>query len=155
MPARDEQQEVGKIEAVGEPGGERMRLEMIDRDEGHAASKRDRLPRDHANDQPADQAWPRCRCHAVDRIESEGGLGQRLDDRRVEQLDMGARGDLRHHPAIDGVKVELRAHHARQDGAAAVGLEPHEGGCGLVAARLDAEHASGGYVGRRSSWGFL
>ena len=57
---------------------------------------------------------------------------------------MGARGDLRHHPAIDGVQIELRAHHARQDRAAPVSLEPHEGRCGLVAARLDAEHGQGG-----------
>jgi len=33
MPARDQQQRVGKVDAVGQPGGERMRLEVVDRQE--------------------------------------------------------------------------------------------------------------------------
>ncbi len=56
---------------------------------------------------------------------------------------MCARGDLRHHPAIDRMQIELRAHDIRQDLAAPVGLKPHDGGCGLVAARLDAENGEG------------
>ena len=107
------------------------------------------------DDQPADQAGPCRRGDAVDLIERKPCLCQRLKDRGIEQIDMGARGDLRHHPAIDRMQIELRAHHVRQDLAAPVGLEPHHGGCGLVAARLDAENGEGGRLARRSSWGFL
>ena len=34
MSTRDEQEQIGKVEPIGEPGRERVRLEMIDRDEG-------------------------------------------------------------------------------------------------------------------------
>ena len=39
MSARDEQQEIGEAEAVGETGGQRMRLQMIDRDEGERRAR--------------------------------------------------------------------------------------------------------------------
>jgi len=38
------------------------------------------------------------------------------------------------------MQVELRAHDARQDLAATIGGAAHDSGCGLIAARLDAEH---------------
>ena len=83
---------------------------------------------------------------AMPSMASEGraGLGQRLGDEAVERLDMGARGDLRHHAA------ERR--HARRSatarcwtgccrGPSSCALD-HRGG-GLVAGRLDAEHKHG------------
>ena len=39
VPARDEQQQIGKAEPIGQAGGQRMRLQMIDGDEGHAAAR--------------------------------------------------------------------------------------------------------------------
>ncbi len=48
----------------------------------------------------ADQARPGGGGDAVDVVEPEAGLGQRRLDHAVEQRDMGARGDLRHHAAI-------------------------------------------------------
>ena len=51
MAARDEQQEIGEGEPIGEAGGQRMRLEMIDRDEGNAAPERDGLAHGDADDQ--------------------------------------------------------------------------------------------------------
>ena len=131
------------------PSSERVRLEMIDRDERDAAPERDRLGGDDADDEPADQAWPCCRRDAIDLIERKPRLVERLKDRGIEQLDMGARRDLRHHPAIDLVQVELRAHHVRQDLAAPVGLEPNQGGSRLVAARLDAENGQRGALAAR------
>ncbi len=56
---------------------------------------------------------------------------------------MGAGGDFRHHAAIGRMQVELRAHHARKDLAAAVLVPPHDRRRGFVAARLDAEHDQG------------
>jgi NAD(P)H-dependent FMN reductase len=52
---------------------------------------------------------------------------------------MGASGNLRHHAAVRAVLVELGAHNVRQHPAAAVAFAKHDGGGGLVAARLDAE----------------
>ena len=73
-------------------------------------------------------------------VEAETSFGQRLGDQNIEQLDMGARGDLRHDAAELGVQRKLRAHHIGEDDALAACLAPHQGGGGLVAARLDAEH---------------
>src|SRR6188768_1484800 len=98
-----------------------MRLEMIDRDEGQPAAKRDCFACYHADDESADQPRARGGRDSVKRIEIEARLGERLLDRYIEQLDMGARGDLRHDATISRMQVELRAHHARQDLAATIG----------------------------------
>ena len=150
MPARDEQQEIGEGEAVGETGGQRVRLEMIDRDEAECrAPSAIALAVVTPTISPPIRPGPRCRGDAVDLIERKPCLAQRLKDRGIEQIDMGARGDLRHDPAIDRMQIELRAHDIRQDLAAPVGLKPHDGGCGLVAARLDAEKGEGDVAGGR------
>ena len=138
--ARDEQQEIGKSQAMGEARCERVRFEMVHGDEGQPARKRDRLARGNADDQPADQPRPSGCGDAVDAVEAETGFGQRLGDQDIEQLDMGARRDLRHDAAERGVQRKLRAHHIGEDDALAACLTPHQGGGGLVAARLDAEH---------------
>src|SRR4029453_3707349 len=85
---------------------------------------------------------------SVKGIEMEARLGERLLDRHIEQLDMGARSDLRHDATISRMQVELRAHHARQDLAATIGGAAHDSGRGLVAARLDAERGQGHVCGR-------
>ena len=79
MSAGDEQQEIGEAEAVGETGGKRMRLQMIDGDEGEPEPERDGLARDHADDQPADQARACRRGDAVDSLEAEPRFGERLE----------------------------------------------------------------------------
>ena len=49
MPARDEQQQIGKVELrIGQPRGQRMALEMVDRDQRLVAGHRQRL----GGDQP-------------------------------------------------------------------------------------------------------
>ena len=112
MPARNEQEQIREIEPVGEPCRERVGFEMIDRDEGPAEGERDRLRRCHPDDQAADEAGPGRRRHRIDRGEVEPRLVHGLGDRRIEQVHMGARGNLGHDPAIGGMQVELRAHHA-------------------------------------------
>ena len=58
----------------------------------------------------------------------------------IEHVDMGARGDLRHHAAETGVLLGLRAHHVGQDPARSVRLALDHGGRGLVAGGLDAQN---------------
>ena len=145
--ARNEQEQIGKVEPIGEPGGERVRLEMIDGDEGAPKAERDRLPGCHPDDETADEAGAGRSRHRVDRAEVESGLGKRLADRRIEKLDMGARGNLGHDAAIGGMEVELRAHHARQDLAPSARSAADERCGGLVAARLDPEHGQRGVFG--------
>ncbi len=124
-----------------------MAFEMIDGDEGPAEAERDGLRRGHADDQAADETRPGRRGHRIDRGEIEPGLSHGLADRRIEQLDMGAGGDLGHHAAIGRMQVELRAHHACKDLAPPAGRPAHHGGRGLIAARLDPEHGKGFVLG--------
>ena len=56
VPAGGEEQAIGKRRAVGEPRGERVRLEMIDRDQRLLADQRDRLGGGEADDHAADQS---------------------------------------------------------------------------------------------------
>ena len=146
MPTRDKKQEIGKAQALGEARAQGVRLEMVDREEGHAEPERDRLPRRHADDQPADQPGPRRGRDAADRLEADPRLGHGLLDRHVEEIDMGACGDLGHDAAEGRMQVELRPHHVGQHFAAPVGVAAHHRGGRLVAARLDAEHGQGGAV---------
>ena len=125
---------------MGEARCERVRFEMVHGDEGQPARKGDGLAGGDADDQPADQPRPRRGGDAVDLVEAETSFGQRLGDQNIKELDMGARGDLRHDAAELGVKRKLRAHRVGEDDALAVRLAPDQGGGGLVAARLDAEH---------------
>ena len=139
MPARDEEQEIGKVESVGQARRQRMRLEMVDGDEGQPAPERDRLARDHADQQPSDQAWPGCGRDPVDLAPAKPRISKRLHDCGVQQLDMRARGDLGHHAAIARMQLELGAHHIGENAAPAFAVAAHQGSGRLVAARLDPE----------------
>ena len=75
---------------------------------------------------------------AGDRVDSrvvDAGLDDRTGDHRIEDVEMGTRRDLGDDPAEVGVQVDLGRHHARHH----VVATHHQGGRGLVAARLDAE----------------
>ena len=138
--AGGEEQAIGKRRGVGQPRGQRMRFEMVDRDQRLVADQRDRLGGGQADDHAADQAGPGGGGNAVDLVEAVAGLAHRLGDDVVEHLDMGARGDLRHHAAECGVLVTwLSTILDRIRAAAVVVALDHRGG-GLVAGRLDAEH---------------
>ena len=117
-----------------------MRLEMVDRDQRRVVHHRDRLCGRQPDDHAADQAGAR---GGGDRRElriADIGLLHRAIDDAVEQVDMGARGDLRHHAAEAGVLVGLRAHDIGEDLAAAVALALDHGGCGFIAGGLDPQY---------------
>ncbi len=56
MPARGQQQQIGKADAVGQARGERMGLEMVDRHQRLAGDERDRLGGGEPDQHAADQA---------------------------------------------------------------------------------------------------
>ena len=139
-PPEARNRQYGNGVVVGEPRGQRMRLEVIDRDQRLLRHQRDRLGGGEPDDHAADQAGPGGGRDAVELAKVHAGFGHRLGDDQVERLDMGARGDLRHHAAEGGVRVDLREHHVGADDARpGVGPLDHRRR-GLVAGRLDAEH---------------
>ena len=80
MPARDEEQEIGRRRPSVRPRGQRVRLEVIDGDEGLARAQREGLRRGDADQQPADQARPGVTATRVDVVEVHAGLVQGLRD---------------------------------------------------------------------------
>ena len=121
MAAGGEKQTIGKRHGVGQPRGERMRLEMIDRHQRLAGDQRNRLGGGQADDHTADQAGAGRGGHAVELVEADAGFGHGLADNVIQRLDMRARGDFRHHPAEGRVLVGLRQHDIGQNLAAPVG----------------------------------
>ncbi len=134
-----EKQAIGKRRGVGEPRRERVRLQVIHRDQRLVVGERDGLGRGQADNDAADQARPGRGGDAVERRERHLRLRHGLGDDGIERLDMGARRDLRHHAAEFGVLADLRQHDVGQNPPLAVLGPLDQGRGGLVAGRLDAE----------------
>ena len=134
-----EEQAIRKRRPVGQPRGERVRLQMVDRDQRLVVHKRDCLGHGQSDDHAADQARSGGRGNAVERGERQLRLVHRLGDDGIERLDMGAGGDFRHHAAERGMLADLRKNDVRQDAALSFRIPLHHGGGGFVAGRFDAE----------------
>ena len=119
MPARDEQQQVGKIEIVREPRRERVGFQMVHRHERLARDQRQRLARREPDHHPADEPRPGGGGDAVEVRQLHAGLVERAAHDVVEPLDVGARRDFGHDPAIGRVLLDLAVDLVRQDLAAA------------------------------------
>jgi hypothetical protein len=120
-----------------------MAFEMIDGEEGLVVGEGQRLGRHHPHHHAADQARPAGRGDAVELGEIEAGGGQGILDQPVEALEMGARGDLRHHAAEAAMLGQLAVDHVGQDPAdrrAAGGRRLDDGHGRFVAARFDSHH---------------
>ena len=136
MAARDQQQEIGEGHGVGQPRGQRMGLQVVDRQQRQPVDRSDGARRGQAYDQAADQARAGGRRDRRQLREGEPGLGHDPRDQPIEDLDMGARGDLGHHAAERRVLLELAVERFGQHRPVAT----HQGHGGLVAAGLDPEH---------------
>ena len=141
--ARDEEQEIGKCDAVGQPRGQCVALQMVDRDQGNAAHQGNRLCRHQADNHAADEPWAGGGGDRVYVVPAAVCLGKCVVDHVVKMGDMGARGDFRHHAAIGFMGLVLGPDRIGEDGATALPVAPHDGGGGLVAGRFDAEHREG------------
>ena len=117
-----------------------MRFEMIDRDKRRAMHQCDRLRRRQPDDDAADQARAGRGRDAAERRIADPRLFHRRFDDAVEQVDMGARGDLRHHAAVRRVVLDLRVDDIGQNAAGTVLGPLDHGGGGLIAGCLDAQH---------------
>lgn len=143
MSARNEQQQIGKGHAIGQSRRERMRLEMIDRNEGQAARRCDGLGGHAADMDTPDQARP-CRCRdAVDGVQGHIRIVERASDDRIQMIEMRARGDLGNNPAERPVVIELAEDDIGENRPAArVGITDNRGGC-LVTARFNSQNNHG------------
>ena len=153
MATRHQQQQIGKVDRLGEPHGQCMTFEMIDGEERLAAREGDALGRHDADHDAADQAGPAGRRDGVEIVEAQLRLGQGRLDQPVDAFEMGAGSDLRHHAAEAAMLGELAVDDVGQDGAdrgvacrSPSGRGFHHRHRRLVAARFDTQDAHGLYL---------
>ena len=140
MPARDQQQEVGEIEFLGDqPGAERVPLQVVDGEQRLVVDGGNRLAGHEAHHDRADQAGAGGGGHAVEIGEAHARLIHGAGDEAVEMLDVAARRDLRHDAAVGRMVGALGEHEVGQHAA----LPGHDRSRRLVAARLDAKDDHG------------
>ena len=140
-PPEARNRQYGNAVAVGEPRGQRMRFQMVDRDQRLVVHQRDCFGRGQPDDHAADQAGSGGRGDAVEGGERHLRLAHRLCDDGIERLDMGAGGDFRHDAAEFGMFADLRQDDIGQDAAAPPSRSPLDHGGGrFVAGRFDAEN---------------
>jgi hypothetical protein len=109
-------------------------LQVVDGRERQAARGGDRLRGRHADQQRADEPGALRHGDEPDVVERRAGATQRVVDRRVGELEVVARGDLRHDAAV-GVVDALR----RDDVGAQLAVGGDDGRARVVAARLERE----------------
>ena len=110
-------------------------MEVVDGDEREPARPRDRLRGREADEQRPDQPRPLRDRDAVDVVERDARLPERLAQHRHDQLEVTARGDLRDDAAEARVELGLRGDDAGADGPVLL----DEGRGRLVAGGLDPE----------------
>ena len=139
MAAGGEEQAIGKSGRFGEPRGECMTFEMIDREQRLVVRQRDGFCRGQADDDAANQSRTCRRSNPIERLERNLRLAHRFGDNAIERFDVGAGGDLGDDATEFGVLTDLRPHDIGQNApAAVVATAHHRGGC-FIAGRLDAE----------------
>src|SRR5256886_12003975 len=113
-----------------------MRLEVVDLHVGQTGRERQRLRRAHADQQRAGETRS---VTGGDGVELAGlqdaRFHERLVDDGIDELDVGAAGELGHDPAVGSVELDLAGH----DGRAHLPAVLHHRGGRLVARRLDPE----------------
>jgi hypothetical protein len=147
MAARDQQQQKGIGDLRPQPRRDRVTLQMIDRHQRQAARQGRRLAEAEAHHHPADQTRSGRRGDPVQTVIAHVRLGHRAARHLGDHLDMAARRDLGHHPAIGRVIVDLAVNDRGQHLGPA-GSQAHHRGGRLVAAGFQAQHRPG-FTGTR------
>ena len=142
MPAREQQQQIGEgrrglIQHARDARGQRVPLQVIDREKRNAARDGHALGEAAADDQPADQPGTRRPGHRGEVTIAQPRFLQHPRGKARQGGQMRARRDLGHHAAEAGVLRLLAENRLGQDAAMAV----EDGGRGLVAARLQTQHS--------------
>ncbi len=88
---------------------------MVDRDQRLARRQRERLARYQPDHHPADQPRTGGGGDRIDLVERHPGFSQSGFGQWNQRLDMRARGDFRHHPAIGTMRGFLPRQFMRKD----------------------------------------
>ena len=102
-----------------------MAFEVVDRQQRLVPGHRQRLGGDQPDHHSTDQPRPRGRRNGVHVGKVQPRIGERCGDQRGDLLDMRARRDFGHYPAVGAVRFVLRGDVLGQDPA-------FEGGRGAI-----------------------
>ena len=95
-----------------------MGPEVVDPGQGQALPEGQGLGHGHADHQGADEPGPLGHGQAVQVFKRHSGLVQGCLDHRQDVLQVPPGRQLRHHPAVGGVQLELGGHHRGEDAPA-------------------------------------
>ena len=146
MAAAHQQQQEGVGNVVGQSSGKRVALEVVHRGQRLAQRQRHGFSKREPDHHPADQARPGGGRDPVEFRRADVRFGKRLGGDGFDNLDVGARRDLRNDSAEGGVTFDL-AGDDRGEYVGATIRQPHHGRGGFVAARLEPENSEGGQHG--------
>ena len=146
MPARDKREDERRLEVgLRQQVGKQVPLQMVDAYERLTGSVGKAFGKGNAHHEGAHQARTLCHAHGG---KLAGGNGSTLKTKRCcgilerrihdthNHLNVFARGDLGHHAAKAGMKINLCRHLVGQH--IAIRIDNRHGG--LVAGTLDSEH---------------
>src|SRR5262252_9319798 len=114
---------------------EEMPFQVIDGLEWKAAGEGDGPGRRKAHQERSDEPRPGRGSYNIYIVKPEPGSGQSGLEGSREIFQMRPRRDLRHHAAVQGVRVHLRGDHVGENAA----LSVHDGDGRLVTGGFDAE----------------
>ncbi len=140
MTAGGQKQAIGKGQCASQPRRQRVGLEMVHRDQRRIVHHCDRFRGGQSHDHAADQAGACGGGHCRKLRKANAGFLHRAGNDAVEQVDVGARRDLRHHAAEGGVLLGLRVDDIGQNAPRPVALALDHAGCGFIAGGLDAQY---------------
>ncbi len=133
--AREQAEERRLERIVAEEEGSDVRVQVVDRDERQPASPRDRLRRAQADEERAGKPGPARDRDPLDVVEGPTRFGERFIDRRDDEFEVPARGDLGDDTAEPRVQLGLRRDDVGEDATVA----GYERGRGLVTRGLETE----------------
>ena len=139
--ARGEQQEIRKVEAVGETRGQSVRFEVIDGDEGLARDERERFGGCQADHNPADKARASGGGDAVEVAEFHAGGIKCAFNEDIGNIDMGAGGNFRDNAAIGLMLGDLAQNLVGQNMTVPVMITLDDRGGGFIAGGFNTENA--------------
>ncbi len=140
MPAADDQTErredtLDSLVGVEQPRPE-VRVHVIDSDQRHAERPREGLGGRDTHEQGTDQPGAVPDCDRIEIGERYAGLREGLVNDRRDPLRVSAAGEFGHHASVLGMDVVLARDHGTPDAPRVL----DDGGGGLIATALDAQH---------------
>ena len=109
MPAGNQQKKIREIDAISQPGCQRVTFEVVDRDKGLSGTPGNPLPHHRADNQTTDKTGARGSGYSVEFSQRDVGVGERAVDHDIEMIEMCPGGNLGYDPPKRRMFGDLRS----------------------------------------------